>query len=176
MTVEKKPEKTVLKKKKFELATAGAHRARLDKFVNEGLKTNSWGKESLHGRFEWILLDQEDKEGTPLRVFESFPSLSLGKKSIFGQALREILAREPDDEVVPDDLVGIEVELYLKHSEPDTNGHTWANVKSHLRKKTAAEVAEERRRNQAANQEFAARNAAKAAHISTQIADDDVPY
>jgi hypothetical protein len=115
----------------FELASEGVHRARLEQIKDLDPALNSKGEEHQRIRFIWSLEDQVNSSNYAFRVFQTF-NLSLHPQSFLSRAIFDITGREPGREFDLDSLVGVEVELVIKHNSGD-DGRVYANVRTILR-------------------------------------------
>jgi hypothetical protein len=124
-------EQIVVRKKHHQLTAQGMHHGRLIEVKNYGLVADFRGERKLRGAFVWELQDEQDAEGKPLVIYESF-NLSIEKKSRLRQILTEILGTEPNDEIVLNDLEGTECNLVVKHRRSDKDGEMYANIEGHF--------------------------------------------
>ena len=165
--------------KEFETPEEGIHWATLVEIKDLGMVPTANGdKEKL--QFVWEL-DDLDSRGNHLRVFPRV-NKTLHPSSSLSQAIFDITGKQPGDEYELDDLIGVRVQLVLKHNQSDTTGKVFANVAAILRPKTAREEAEERRVAQVTEQikKQAAANKTLPApppgiNTSNEISDEDIP-
>jgi hypothetical protein len=161
--------------KQYELASEGIHRAQLKEIKDLDPAPDSRGEEHKRLRFIWELKDQMTSFGGPIKVFQTF-NLSLHPQSFLSRAIFDITGGEPGREFDLDRLIGVEVDLVIKHNAaPD--GRVYANVATILRQ-TAAETAEKVK---AATEKM--KEQSRRSHVITrlepdppEITDDDVPF
>jgi hypothetical protein len=163
--------------KSYELPSQGVHRARLEQIKDLDPALNSQGEEHERIRFIWSLEDQVNSSNYAFRVFQTF-NLSLHPQSFLARAIFDISGREPGREFDLDSLIGVEVDLVIKHNSGD-DGRVYANVATILRPKTAAEAAEEKRVRTATER---VKEQGRRSHMTrpepdaVEITDGDVPF
>jgi hypothetical protein len=152
--------------KQFELPSEGIHLARLIEIKDLEPGLNPKGEEKSRVRFVWELADEVNISGNPMKAFQTF-NVSLHPKSFLGQAIHDITGRDPGNQFDLDSLLGVEVQLVLKHNQGD-DGRVYCNVAAILRAKTEAEDAEDAQ----------ATAKVKAAAVSdrAEITDEDIPF
>jgi hypothetical protein len=156
---------TIVRKKKYEKLSEGLHHCRLFKFNNLGV-IPYMGEERPRGNFDWIALDENDSQGNPVHVFESFNPTTIEPKSTLLKILTQMHV-DTDGDVVLEDLEGTECDLEIMHNASD--GKVYANIVQHLphtpRKETKASGMNARTVVRSQPQEDA-----------VAISDDDIPF
>jgi len=114
-----------------------------------------------------------------MKAFQTF-NLSLHPQSFLSQAIRDITGRDTGNEFDLDSLLGVEVDLVIKHNE-GTDGRIYANVATILRPKTKAEEAEEKRVTDAtaklkANAGRSHVMTARTRAMDSEVTDQDIPF
>ncbi len=165
--------------KQFETPDEGVYWATPVEIKELGIVPTANGdKEKI--QFIWEL-DDLDSRGNHLRAFQRF-NKTLHPNSSLSQAIFDITGKEPGEEYELDDLLGLRVQLAIKHNPSDATGKVYANVAAILRPKTAREEAEERRvaqvREQIRKQATATKTLTAPAPVintSDEISDEDIP-
>ena len=128
--------------KQYELQPEGVQRARLSEINDLEPTINSRGKEQERIRFVWES-NQVNSSGYPFKVWQTF-NLTLHPKSFLSKAISDITGKEAGEEFDIDSLIGVVVDLVIKHNEGN-DGRVYANVVAIMRLQTKAEGAEEKR-------------------------------
>lgn len=128
----------VIKKQEYEKATEGLHNLIVSKVEDLGVLDSKNGPKQFI-RIVSTVLDQKDKEGKAIEVFQRF-SASLGAKSFLTKFLGQLGYTNVGTEFDIEELVGVKYQAVIEHTEKD--GQTYANVASVIKQKktTSTEV------------------------------------
>jgi hypothetical protein len=128
----------VIKKQEYEKATEGLHNLIVSKVEDLGVLDSKNGPKQFV-RIVSTVLDQKDKEGKAIEVFQRF-SASLGAKSFLTKFLGQLGYTNVGTEFDIEELVGVKYQAVIEHTEKD--GQTYANVASVIKQKktTSTEV------------------------------------
>jgi hypothetical protein len=129
--------------KRYELPSEGTYRARLIDIKDLDPALTPGGEEKPRVRFIWDLRDALDSRGVAMKAFQTF-NLTMYPMGFLSRAIADITGKDPGREFDLDTLLGVEVDLVIKHNR-GADGKTYANVARIIRPKTRAEEVEEQR-------------------------------
>ena len=126
----------IIEEKVYELPTEEEHSLVIVEGKDLGVVTTNYG-DKKKGSIKIDVSDQKSESGEPIYVFVT-AAQSIGPKSTLGIFLRK-LGLNPDKSFNMDELIGFKFNAVIEHSV-GTNGKTYANVGSIVKKRTAARV------------------------------------
>ena len=128
-------------KRQYDIPDEGIINATLAEIKDLGeVQTTFGAKEKL--LFVWEV-DQTDQYGNRMKVFQRFTK-SLHPQALLTEAIYSITGEDVGDELDLEDLIGINVQLLIKHNQ-GADGVIYANVRDIIRPKTKAEEVSEKR-------------------------------
>jgi hypothetical protein len=126
----------IIEEKVYELPTEEEHALTIVEVTDLGaVETNFGTKEKISIKID--VTDQKTKTGDNIYVFVT-AAKSIGEKSTLGKFLRK-LGINPQKSFDMDDLIGFKFRAVIEHNVA-TNGKTYANVGSIIKRKTPAIV------------------------------------
>ena len=126
----------IIEEKIFELPTEEEHALVIVEVKDLGVVATNFGdKEKVSIKID--VADQKTTSGENIYVFVN-AAKSIGEKATLGKFLRK-LGLTPGKAFDMDDLIGFKFNAVIEHSV-GTNGKTYANVGSIVKKRTSARV------------------------------------